>query len=145
MQWLCVAVQVLSVSSCRCDEAVPPAASRGKWPLLTAADGRSVWWHPACKTRSANLPTQSAFTPSRSRISARSIPAAFTCFYLRGDSLLHDRQTGRKTGRKTGSQAENQESSAGMDAAESRLERSSHTAFIDKNTLYVWGGYQVSN
>ncbi|XP_030256025.1 kelch domain-containing protein 1-like [Sparus aurata] len=31
-----------------------------------------------------------------------------------------------------------------MDAAESRLERSSHTAFIDKNTLYVWGGYQVA-
>nr|CBN81669.1 Kelch domain-containing protein 1 [Dicentrarchus labrax] len=35
-----------------------------------------------------------------------------------------------------------------MDAAErtapeSRLERSSHTAFIDNNTLYVWGGYQV--
>uniref|UniRef100_UPI0037E9B093 kelch domain-containing protein 1-like n=1 Tax=Semicossyphus pulcher TaxID=241346 RepID=UPI0037E9B093 len=25
----------------------------------------------------------------------------------------------------------------------SRLERSSHTAFIDDNTLYVWGGYQV--
>lgn len=24
-----------------------------------------------------------------------------------------------------------------------RLERSSHTAFIDNNTLYVWGGYQV--
>lgn len=38
----------------------------------------------------------------------------------------------------------------GMDAAEgsvpvSRLERSSHTAFIDNNTLYVWGGYQVRN
>ncbi|KAE8283954.1 Kelch domain-containing protein 1 [Larimichthys crocea] len=35
-----------------------------------------------------------------------------------------------------------------MDAAEetapvSRLERSSHTAFIDNNTLFVWGGYQV--
>ncbi|XP_073346124.1 kelch domain-containing protein 1-like [Pagrus major] len=30
-----------------------------------------------------------------------------------------------------------------MDAAESRLERSSHTAFIDNNTLYVWGGYQA--
>lgn len=35
-----------------------------------------------------------------------------------------------------------------MDAVEgsapvSRLERSSHTAFIDNNTLYVWGGYQV--
>ncbi|KAL7372910.1 hypothetical protein ABVT39_023941 [Epinephelus coioides] len=35
-----------------------------------------------------------------------------------------------------------------MDAAErdapvSRLERSSHTAFIENNTLYVWGGYQV--
>ncbi|XP_072229178.1 kelch domain-containing protein 1-like [Leuresthes tenuis] len=31
-----------------------------------------------------------------------------------------------------------------MDAALiSRLERSSHTAFIDNNTLYVWGGYQV--
>lgn len=35
-----------------------------------------------------------------------------------------------------------------MDAAErrapvSRLERSSHTAFIDNNTLYVWGGCQV--
>lgn len=28
-------------------------------------------------------------------------------------------------------------------AAESRLERSSHTAFIENNTLYVWGGYQV--
>lgn len=37
---------------------------------------------------------------------------------------------------------------SGMDAAErtataSRLQRSSHTAFIDNNTLYVWGGYQV--
>ncbi|XP_060884497.1 kelch domain-containing protein 1-like isoform X1 [Labrus mixtus] len=38
-----------------------------------------------------------------------------------------------------------------MDAAEStersealsRLARSSHTAFIDDNTMYVWGGYQV--
>ncbi|XP_070708381.1 kelch domain-containing protein 1-like [Pempheris klunzingeri] len=30
-----------------------------------------------------------------------------------------------------------------MDAAESRLERSGHTAFIDRNTLFVWGGYQV--
>ncbi|XP_039644179.1 kelch domain-containing protein 1-like isoform X2 [Perca fluviatilis] len=35
-----------------------------------------------------------------------------------------------------------------MDVAErtapvSRLERSGHTAFIDNNTLYVWGGYQV--
>nr|XP_020472206.1 kelch domain-containing protein 1-like [Monopterus albus] len=34
-----------------------------------------------------------------------------------------------------------------MDAAAergvSRLERSSHTAFITSNTLYVWGGYQV--
>ncbi|XP_038592082.1 kelch domain-containing protein 1-like isoform X1 [Micropterus salmoides] len=35
-----------------------------------------------------------------------------------------------------------------MDAVErtapgSRLERSSHTAFIDNNTLYVWGGYQA--
>ncbi|XP_041830336.1 kelch domain-containing protein 1-like [Melanotaenia boesemani] len=31
-----------------------------------------------------------------------------------------------------------------MDAAPvSRLERSSHTAFIYNNTLYVWGGYQV--
>lgn len=26
----------------------------------------------------------------------------------------------------------------------SRLERSSHTALIDNNTLFVWGGYQVS-
>lgn len=94
-------MQVLSVSSCRC-EAVPPAASRGEWPLLTAADGRSVWWHPACKTRSANPPTQSAFTPTRSRISARSIPAAFTCFYLRGESLLHDSQTDRRAERQTG-------------------------------------------
>ncbi|KAM7370580.1 hypothetical protein PAMP_010112 [Pampus punctatissimus] len=32
---------------------------------------------------------------------------------------------------------------AGRDAPMSRLERSSHTAFIDNNTLYVWGGYQV--
>eukprot|EP00064_Thunnus_orientalis_P010872 superscaffoldBa00001514_g10901 len=37
-----------------------------------------------------------------------------------------------------------------MDAADrdgetvSRLERSSHTAFIDNNTMYVWGGYQVA-
>ncbi|XP_068439728.1 kelch domain-containing protein 1-like isoform X1 [Clinocottus analis] len=36
-----------------------------------------------------------------------------------------------------------------MDAAErsaelSRLERSSHTAFIEGSTLYVWGGYQVA-
>lgn len=36
----------------------------------------------------------------------------------------------------------------GMDAVErtaqvSRLERSSHTAFIENNTLFVWGGYQV--
>ncbi|KAF7203989.1 kelch domain-containing protein 1 [Nothobranchius furzeri] len=30
------------------------------------------------------------------------------------------------------------------DAPESRLERSSHTAFIHNNTLYVWGGYQVA-
>lgn len=29
------------------------------------------------------------------------------------------------------------------EAPVSRLERSNHTAFIDKNTLYVWGGYQV--
>ncbi|KAK5881557.1 hypothetical protein CesoFtcFv8_022340 [Champsocephalus esox] len=28
-------------------------------------------------------------------------------------------------------------------AAESRLERCSHTAFIEDNTLYVWGGYKV--
>lgn len=27
----------------------------------------------------------------------------------------------------------------------SRLERSSHTAFIDDNILYVWGGYQVAD
>ncbi|KAM4624578.1 kelch domain-containing protein 1-like [Polymixia lowei] len=27
--------------------------------------------------------------------------------------------------------------------ATSRLERSNHTAFIDENVLYVWGGYQV--
>ncbi|KAG7227721.1 hypothetical protein INR49_029485, partial [Caranx melampygus] len=38
----------------------------------------------------------------------------------------------------------------GMDAAEGDAplcpqERSSHTAFIDNNTLYVWGGYQVVN
>ncbi|XP_042363845.1 kelch domain-containing protein 1-like isoform X2 [Plectropomus leopardus] len=32
---------------------------------------------------------------------------------------------------------------AGGDAPVSRLERSGHTAFIDNNTLYVWGGYQV--
>ncbi|XP_047464736.1 kelch domain-containing protein 1-like [Mugil cephalus] len=32
---------------------------------------------------------------------------------------------------------------AQRDAPVSRLERSSHTAFIDNNTLYVWGGYQV--
>lgn len=37
-----------------------------------------------------------------------------------------------------------------MDAVErsapvSRLERSSHTALIDNNTLFVWGGYQVRN
>ncbi|KAM8837344.1 kelch domain-containing protein 1-like isoform 2-T3 [Spinachia spinachia] len=35
-----------------------------------------------------------------------------------------------------------------MDAAErtgaaSRLERSSHTAFVEERTLYVWGGYQM--
>ncbi|XP_024857884.1 kelch domain-containing protein 1-like isoform X1 [Kryptolebias marmoratus] len=30
------------------------------------------------------------------------------------------------------------------DGAGSRLERSSHTAFIRNNTLFVWGGYQVS-
>lgn len=34
----------------------------------------------------------------------------------------------------------------GMDCVErpERLERSGHTAFIDNNTLFVWGGYQVS-
>ncbi|KAM9837795.1 kelch domain-containing protein 1-like [Aulostomus maculatus] len=32
---------------------------------------------------------------------------------------------------------------AGRDDQMSRLERSSHTAFIDNNTLFVWGGYQV--
>lgn len=33
-----------------------------------------------------------------------------------------------------------------MDAAlpVSRLDRSDHTAFIHNNTLFVWGGYQVS-
>lgn len=30
-------------------------------------------------------------------------------------------------------------------AAVSRLERSSHTAFIADSTLYVWGGYQVGD
>uniref|UniRef100_A0A3P8VI15 Kelch domain containing 1 n=1 Tax=Cynoglossus semilaevis TaxID=244447 RepID=A0A3P8VI15_CYNSE len=36
---------------------------------------------------------------------------------------------------------------AGADrqAAVSPQERSSHTAFIDNNTLYVWGGYRVRN
>ncbi|XP_014915497.1 kelch domain-containing protein 1-like isoform X1 [Poecilia latipinna] len=33
--------------------------------------------------------------------------------------------------------------SARREAAVKRLERSSHTAFIHSNTLYVWGGYQV--
>ncbi|XP_058477817.1 kelch domain-containing protein 1-like [Solea solea] len=32
---------------------------------------------------------------------------------------------------------------AGRDAPMSPQERSSHTAFIDNNTLYVWGGYRV--
>lgn len=37
-----------------------------------------------------------------------------------------------------------------MDAAErtgpvSRLERSSHTAFLEERALYVWGGHQVSD
>ncbi|KAK2820662.1 hypothetical protein Q5P01_023621 [Channa striata] len=32
---------------------------------------------------------------------------------------------------------------AQSDAPGKRLERSSHTAFIDHNTLHVWGGYQV--
>ncbi|XP_030019026.1 kelch domain-containing protein 1-like [Sphaeramia orbicularis] len=32
-----------------------------------------------------------------------------------------------------------------MDADSSRLERSSHTAFIHDNSLFVWGGYQVAD
>lgn len=45
--------------------------------------------------------------------------------------------------------SDTQEVPVGMDVVElsapvSRLERSGHTAFIDNNTLYVWGGYQVS-
>ncbi|XP_054609066.1 kelch domain-containing protein 1-like [Dunckerocampus dactyliophorus] len=32
---------------------------------------------------------------------------------------------------------------AAREASTSRLERSSHTAFIHNNTLHVWGGYQV--
>ncbi|XP_062299094.1 kelch domain-containing protein 1-like [Scomber scombrus] len=32
---------------------------------------------------------------------------------------------------------------ADRDAPVSQLERSSHTAFIDNNTLHVWGGFQV--
>lgn len=45
--------------------------------------------------------------------------------------------------------SDTQEVPLGMDVVErtapvSRLERSGHTAFIDNNTLYVWGGYQVS-
>ncbi|XP_026207443.1 kelch domain-containing protein 1-like [Anabas testudineus] len=35
------------------------------------------------------------------------------------------------------------DAAAERDAALSRLERSSHTAFTDNNLLYVWGGYQV--
>ncbi|XP_059181369.1 kelch domain-containing protein 1-like [Centropristis striata] len=35
------------------------------------------------------------------------------------------------------------DAAAESSAAGSRLERSSHTAFIDNNTLHVWGGYQV--
>ncbi|KAK2884522.1 kelch domain-containing protein 1-like isoform X2 [Channa argus] len=35
------------------------------------------------------------------------------------------------------------DSAAERDAPGKRLERSSHTAFIDNNILHVWGGYQV--
>lgn len=35
------------------------------------------------------------------------------------------------------------DAAADRDAPVSRLERSSHTAFIDNNTLHVWGGFQV--
>lgn len=78
----------------------------------------------ACKTRSADAPGQ---TGVRAAGAPTPLPrSAFPCFYLFYDF--------------------NARVSLGMDCVErpGRLERSGHTAFIDDNTLFVWGGYQVS-